>query len=735
MKRALAVVLLLAAAPLLAEKKVLTLDAIYDPTNRVFFSGAIQNGFEWLDDTSFVWPKTDERGELVEWRVFDTASGKTHPLFDPADFRRALEAIGVANSVASAAAESDDLTFDTKKSAIVAEVGGDLYVYSLATQKAKRITSAGGAEEQATFSPDGAKVAFIRANDLYVVDLDGHEVRLTTGGNAKLLNGKLDWLYQEEIFGRGIFKGYWWSPDSSRLAYLQLDESPVPEYTIVDDIPYQPNVDVYPYPRAGDPNPIARLFVVSAAGGASMQVDTSRYSDFLIVNVAWADARTLTYQVQDREQTWLDLDTWSAGKVTTLLHDTTKAWVDPIAAPYWLPDGTFLWQSERSGWRHLYHYRADGTLIAQITNGQWEVRDLHGADGQYVYFSGTERSPIGLDVYRIKFDGSGLQRLSSREGTHTATFNPSMSLYADKWSDINTPDQVRVHRRDGAMAWVVDENRVAALADYALVQPRFLQVPTRDGFSMEAMIIRPPHYDETKKYPVYQFLYAGPHAQTVRNAWGGARGLFHQFLAQQGVIVWECDNRSASGKGAVSTWPSYKNFGPGELRDIEDGIAWLKTQPGVDASRIVLSGWSFGGFMVSYALTHSTTFAGGIAGGSVTDWRDYDSVYTERYMLQPKNNEEGYRRTAPRFAAKDLHGELLLIHGTIDENVHIQNTIQFAYELENAGKLFQMMLYPKSRHGVTQRPLAFHLQKTMWEFVRRTAALPEMATPSHSPKP
>jgi dipeptidyl-peptidase-4 len=245
-------------------------------------------------------------------------------------------------------------------------------------------------------------------------------------------------------------------------------------------------------------------------------------------------------------------------------------------------------------------------------------------------------------------------------------------------------------------------------------------VPTRDGFLMEAMIIKPPDFDPKKKYPVYQHTYAGPHAPQVRNAWGGTTYLFHQLLAQHGIVVWICDNRSASGKGAESAWAAFQRLGESELADIEDGLAYLKKQPWVDAARIGISGWSYGGFMVSYALTHSTSFAMGIAGGSVTDWRNYDSIYTERFMRLPENNPEGYARTAPRLAAKQLAGRLLLLHGTMDDNVHVQNTLQFAYELQRAGKPFELMLYPRSRHGVSDPLLVRHMRQAMLDFVLRT---------------
>ncbi|MFZ2493309.1 MAG: S9 family peptidase [Thermoanaerobaculia bacterium] len=725
MRRAFLVLFfLLSALPAFAQKKQLTLDLVDDPTKRVLFSGAIQSGFQWLDDDTFMWPRRNEKVELVEWRLFDVKTKKEKAFFDRAKIEAALKGAGLSAEAAKEAAGRSSFTFDAKKSAFVFAAADDLFVYSFARGTVSRLTSAPGKEEIPTFSPDGQRVAFVRANDLYVVDLAGRERRLTTDGSKEILNGRLDWVYQEEVYGRGQFTGYWWSPDSSKLAFMQLDERPVPEFTVVDHIPYRLDLEVYDYPKAGDPNPRAKLFTVAAMGGVPQEIDLEKYSagEFLIVNADWTeDSKLLTFQVQDREQTWLDLNTVGAkGEATTLFRETTKAWVDPIDNPVWLKDGTFLWQSERSGWRHVYHYKADGTQLRQVTNGEWEVRTLHGIDEKngVAYFSGTERSPIGGDVYAIRLDGSSMKRLSEAEGTHSATFNPSFTMYVDKWGDIRTPDQIRLHRADGAEIHLVEANRVAALAEYDLPQPEFLQVKARDGFVMEAMMIRPPNFDPKKKYPVYQYLYAGPHSQTVRNAWG--RGMqFLQLVAQQGIIVWQMDNRSASGKGAVSAWAAYKNLGTSELRDLEDGVAWLASQPYVDASKIMIHGWSYGGFMVSYAMTHSKSFAAGIAGGSVTDWRDYDSIYTERFMLMPQNNPEGYRKAAPRFAAKELHGNLLLIHGTIDENVHMQNTLQFAFELQKAGKQFDLMLYPKSRHGVSMPALRLHMQKMIFEFVKR----------------
>jgi dipeptidyl-peptidase-4 len=367
----------------------------------------------------------------------------------------------------------------------------------------------------------------------------------------------------------------------------------------------------------------------------------------------------------------------------------------------------------------LYQYSADGKLLKQITDGKWEVRTIEGVDetNGFIYFSGTEHSHIVSHGYRIKLDGSALQRLTMTAGSHRVDLSPANNYFLDFWSDLNTPSQVRLYDTTGKLVRVLAENKIDALKQYKLGTAELLQVKTRDGFVMEAMMIKPPDFDPRKKYPVMSFTYGGPHAPQVRNAWGSTTYMWHQMLAQKGYIIWVCDNRTASGKGLESTWPVYKNFGELELRDIEDGLTWLKSQPYVDGARIGIWGWSYGGFMTSYALTHSQSFKMGIAGGSVTDWRDYDSIYTERYMGTPQNNPEGYKKSSPLHAAKNLHGKLLLIHGAIDDNVHMQNTMQFVYELQKAGKQFELMLYPKSRHGVTDPLLLKHMRQMMTDFI------------------
>lgn len=726
----LVIALILSAVPAAAQTRALTLDDLYDPQRKIDFTGAAPSGLTWMSDTHYAWPRPADGGG-VDWLKVDAATGSSEPLFDAPKMRAAFAALpGVRAEDAQDIPNRRALEMNASFSAVLVSLGNDLYYYPFNADRAFRLTFDPYDEEEFSFSPDGRQAAFVRRNNLYVVNLEEprQEKAVTTSGADRILNGKLDWVYQEEVYGRGNFKAYWWSPDASHLAFLQVDDRPVPTFTVIDHIPQNLGVERWDYPKAGDPNPRVQLGIAPVVGGHVRWVDLTKYTgEFLIVNVDWTpDSRRVVYQVQNREQFWLDLNVapLTGESPTTLLRETTKAWVDPIGAAVWLKDGAFLWVSDRSGWRHIYRYDATGAATA-ITKGEWDIRAFHGADpnGEWLYFSAAERSHIGVDVYRVRADGTGMTRLSERAGTHRASFSPGFSRYVDHWSDLHTPPQVRIHGNDGRHVRVVHQGGIPRLADFAISKPELLQVPTRDGFMMEAMLIRPANFDPSRTYPVMQFTYGGPGAALVRNAWGSTTFMYYQLLAQHGIAVWVCDNRLASGKGAQSQWPSYKNFGELELRDVEDGLAYLKKQPWVDAARIGIDGWSYGGFMVTYAMTHSTSFAMGIAGGSVTDWRLYDSIYTERFMLMPQHNPEGYAKSSALLAAGNLHGVPLLLHGMMDENVHAQNTLKFTYELQKAGKPFRLMLYERSRHGITEPALVKHVRQTMFDFTL------EMLTP------
>ena len=727
----LALVLLCCPAAARAQQRQLTIEDIYDPAKRIKFGGTWGStppppDLVWTSDgQSYLQGKTESG--VTQLLKVNALTGSAAPFFDAPKMEAALSKLpGVSADDARRLAHSSEYHLNPAQTAVLFNFEGDLIYYVLNGPVAVRLTSGPEEEFEEDFSPDGRMVSFVRGNNLYVVDLaTGRERALTSTGGERRLNGRLDWVYEEEVYGRGNKRGYWWSPDSTRLAYLSLDETPVHDFPVVDHIPRRQTVEDTPYPLAGDPNPLVRLGVVAAAGGETRWVDTSAYqpADLLLVRVTWSpDSRRVVYQAQNREQTFLDLNAADAatGKTSRLFREKTPAWVEPFDDnPRWLRDGSFLWRSERSGWSHLYHYSAEGRLIKQVTDGKWEVRALDGVDeaAGRVYFRATEHSHVAEQVYRVKLDGTGRARLSKAEGSHRPSFNPQASLFIDYWSDINTPTRVYLFRSDGADVRAIDENRVEALKQFELGAPEFLKVKTRDGFEMEAMMIRPPDFDPSKKYPVLEFTYSGPHAPQVKDAWGGTTYMWHQLLAERGYIIWYCDNRTGSGKGAESTWPVYKNFGQLELRDLEDGLNYLKSLPYVDASRIGIWGWSFGGYMTAYALTHSQSYRMGIAGGTVSDWANYDSIYTERYMLTPQHNPGGYRVSSPTAAAADLHGKLLLIHGAIDDNVHLANTVQLAYALQKAGKEFQLMLYPKSRHGVTDPLLVKHMRQMMTDFI------------------
>ena len=592
-----ATVLLVAwIAPAAAQQGTLTVADLYDPVDRIDVGGSATRG-AWLDDDHYVERAGPGSSSSPLARV-NALTGAREPLYDGTTFQAAVAALpGLTDDDGRDIARRANHVMNAARTGLVFAFADDLYYYRLGTSDARRLTRTPEAETEVSFSPDGQLVAFIRDGDLIVVDVEGQqEIPLTTDGGGRVRNGQLDWVYQEEIYGRGNFRGYWWSPDSSRLAYLQLDDREVPVFNVLDHIPYSPEVEEWDYPKAGNVNPAVRLGIVRAAGGGTTWADLTRYAtdDPLVVDVGWTpDGSRVVFEVQDREQTWLDLDLAHPldGSVERLLRESSETWVNVTGSPTWLDDGTFLWRSERTGWAHLYHLDRDGTVLHTVTEGEWEVRALHGIDeaAGIVYFSATERSPIGLDVYRVGLDGTGQRRLSEAPGTHSALFSPGLTGYLDSWSDIKTPPQVRLHAADdGAELRVVAARESDALQDYALSEPEFVPVENRDGFVMEGLLIKPPDFDPSRRYPVYQHIYGGPHIQRVRNAWS-RETLWWQLLAQRGIVVWVLDNQTASGKGAVSTWPVYQRFGELELQDQEDGLDWLTAQgfvdPTVSASR------------------------------------------------------------------------------------------------------------------------------------------------------
>lgn len=734
------------ASAVFAQEKLLTIDDIFssDPKVRVNFNG-VPTPLVWTPDGRGF--RTMQAGKLMR---LDAITGDAREFFDSKRLAAALETNGIATPEAARIASSPGLQFSPDERSILISQGSDLWLYDTSAGTLKRLTSTSAEELEPDFSPDGKLISFVRGNNLFVYDLaKADEKQLTRDGSEKIYNGYLDWVYEEELYGRGQKRGYWWSPDSKFIAFLRLDESPVPKFVLANDVPIDQTIENTDYPQAGDPNPLVTLGIadigrnsiipnpariprvgrrlpasIQRLGDSVKFVDLSTYKpeDLLIGRVAWSPNQTVVFQAQNREQTFLDVNSAAAdGTIRRLFRETSPAWVAVNDNPSFLKDGSFVFQSERDGWAHLYLFNKDGQLVRRLTDGKWEVRTLHGVDeaNGWVYFSGTKDSPIAENIYRVKLTGGDVDKLTVVRGNHAASFNSTMTHFIDTWSDVNTPPQARLFKADGTLERVLNENRVAVLDQYKLGRPEFLKVKNRDGFEMEAMMIKPPNFDPSKKYPVISYTYAGPHAQSVVDRWGASRYMWHQMMAQKGFIIWICDNKSASGKGLESTWPVYKRFGETEIRDIEDGVNYLKSLPYVDGSRIGLWGWSYGGFMTSYTMTHANFIKVGIAGGSVTDWRLYDSIYTERYMLTPQNNRDGYDRTSVQKAPANLSGRLLLIHGVMDDNVHMQNTMQLAYEFQKAGKQFDLMLYPTARHGLANPAQVKHWYTMMTDYFAR----------------
>ncbi|HEV3168137.1 MAG TPA: DPP IV N-terminal domain-containing protein [Isosphaeraceae bacterium] len=743
--------LVVASVPPLPEdrppQKPITYDALYGNGPPPDFSGSPVSA-RWLDGEHLLQVK-----EGRPYRVH-AATGRAEPYLDTAPMAKALAGLPTMDQATAEALAggrggggfggrrgtgrrgsggSTSFDMDPQGQGALFNHENDLYYATFDGKTAVRLTSTPAREEHTSFSPNGKFVAFVRDFDLWVVDVANQTERaLTSGGSTKVRNGIADWVYFEEIFNRDS-NAYWWSPDSKRIAFLQFDDSQVPSHTVLNDMDeLRRDVEQTPYPRVGEPNPSVKVGVVSVAGGSVRWAELSAYlpGSFLISEVGWwPDSRSIYFYPQDRIQSWLDVVTMPAEGGTTkrLFRETTGAWVESLGKPLVLEDGSFILPSERTGWKHLYLFAPDGTKKRQLTSGEWEVRTVHFVDNAtgYLYFSGTRESAIANHLYRLKIDDGSIERLTASPGNHQVSLSPDGHYFIDHWTNLSTPTQVALYGSDGRLVRSLDTNPVPALAEYRFAPRKLVQIKMSDGFLLEGELTTPPDLDRDKSYPVWFTTYGGPHTPTVSDAWNGGRA-WDQMLAQEGFVVFRVDPRSASGKGAVSTWTAYKRLGVQELKDIKEAIAWLKKEhPYVDGGRIGMSGHSYGGYVTAYAMTHSNLFAAGIAGAPVTDWHDYDSIYTERYMSTPQENPEGYKASSVVAAAGDLHGRLLILHGLIDDNVSVRNTMRLVHALEQADKDFELMIYPASRHGIFGK----HYNRLQIEFIRRTLGGPKDRTP------
>jgi dipeptidyl-peptidase-4 len=593
--------------------------------------------------------------------------------------------------------------------------------FDLKTQAGRVLVNGKETLADPKISPDGKYVSFLRNHNVWAVSTtDGKERALTTGGTEALRKGELDWVYPEEL---DIATAYWWAPDSSAIAYLEMDESKVTQFSLTDFESYTGEAELQRYPVPGGSNPVVRVLVVPVNGGEPRVMDIGANTDIYIPRVTWLpDSKRIAIQRLNREQTVLDLllaDS-SSDKSSILLTEKDPYWINVSDdLRFFKNSNQFLWSSERSGYRHLYLYDLSGKQRAQLTKGDWEVSRVDALDEAkgLVYFTGTGKSPLERHVYRVGLDGSGFTRLSKADGTHNINFAPNAAFFLDTFSNTSAPPRQDLYRADATKVATLNENKVEELAQYHLSPVEFLSIKSHDGVSLNCSMIKPPNFDPGKKYPVLVYTYGGPHAQVVVNQWGGSNYLWHNVMAQKGYIIFSLDNRGSAGRGHVFEEPVHFHLGSQELADQRDGVSWLQQQPFVDGSRIGIWGWSYGGHMTLHAMFNAPgVFKAGFAGGPVTNWRYYDTIYTERYLGLVPQQEESYKESSPVTNAGKLQGKLMIAHGTGDDNVHYSNTLAVINALIDAGKYAQVMAFPGRGHGVSDPPARRVLMSRVMQF-------------------
>lgn len=706
-----------------AQSKQLTVERIYSQPS---LSGRLTRGLAWTPDgktlSYFETTGSGRNAKTALWGI-SAATGEKKEIVTadklesalPEDKSKPTQATGLGRRAPA------EYQWAPSGEAILFVGPNSLSWYDVKAQQAKTIVAGKESIADAKISPDGKWVSFVREHNVFAMNVaDGKERELTSGGTEEIRKGELDWVYPEEL---AISTAYWWAPDSSAIAYLEMDERKVTKYPMVDFESYHGEAEMEPYPVAGGANPVVHVYVASVSGGKARQMDTGAESDQYIPRVAWlADSKQVAMERLNRRQTQIDLLFADAatGKSKTVLTDSDEYWVNVNDDLYFFRDGKrFLWGSERSGYLHLYLYDTSGKQIALVTKGDWEVTGAPTVDETkgLVYFTATEKSPMDRQVYRAALDGSGFTRLSKEEGTHAPKFSPDAGAFADTYSRSGTPPMQDLRRADGSRVAALNENKVPELVSYSLAPQEFFKVKAQDGTELNAWMIKPPNFDSNKRYPVIVYTYGGPGAQVVLNAWGGSGYLWHEMLAQKGFIVFALDNRGSTGRGHVFEKPIRFHFGVQELADQRDGAAWLKAQPYVDPDRIGIWGWSYGGHMTLHLMFEAgDIFKAGFAGGPVTNWHYYDSIYTERYMGLLPENEKNYVASSPVTNAGQLRGPLLIAHGTGDDNVHFANTLEVVDTLVANGKYVEVMPFPGRGHGVSDPPARIVLMNRVTKF-------------------
>ena len=601
----------------------------------------------------------------------------------------------------------------------------DYYLFDITTKKVERLFDF--QIQEPTFSPDGKKIAFARENNLYIYDIASKQTTaITTDGKKNsVINGITDWVYEEEF---AFVRAFDWSKDSKKVAYIRFDESQVPEFSMsIFKKDLYPTVETFKYPKAGEKNSEVSLHIYDVASRGTQKVNLSQYADFYIARMQWTnEANVLSAQVLNRHQDNLDLlfIDGNSGAAKVVLNEKDKAYVDVTDNLTFLKDNSFIWTSEKDGFNHIYLYDKTGKLKNQVTKGNWEVTNYYGFDEKTntVFYQSVENGSINRDVYSINLNGKNKVRLSKKTGTSAATFSPNFQYFINTYSSATQPTTYTLNEaKTGAQVQVIENNEALAsqLKAYNLSTKEFFVLKTDKGNELNAWILKPKNFDPTKKYPVFMYQYSGPGSQQVNNDWNSNDDYWFQMLAQQGYIVACVDGRGTGFKGAAFKKVTQKELGKYEVEDQIDAAKVIGNYPYVDKTRIGIWGWSYGGFMASNCIMKGAdVFKMAIAVAPVTNWRFYDSIYTERYMQTPQENASGYDENSPINHVNKLKGKFLLIHGSGDDNVHVQNSMQMMEALIQANKQFDSQIYPDKNHGIYGGKTRIQLFTKMTNFIK-----------------
>jgi dipeptidyl-peptidase-4 len=697
-------VLLLAAAALLAaERKPVTLESLQDGTRSAF--SCFAPGRVWYPrGGSFVWI---EGSRVMEWSR-DSTEAKELFSFEAQEKNAIAPTIEKAFGWENRRVQEERLQWSADGKRILLLLRGDLFLWDGASGKIDQLTATTAAERDPKLSPDGTKVSFRRGFELWVLDIASkHESRLTFDGSETRLNAMLDWVYPEEL---DLGTAYWWSPDSKQIAYMQFDVGREHIYGHIDQLPVEAVSEPERYPKAGTPNADVRIGVVNASGGETHWMDLGEPRLYLYPRVTWTpDSKSVAVHRLNRVQNELEVlyaDAMS-GLARSVMKASDPAWINVKDDFRILSDGAILTGGEKDGFRHLYLQSADGRTASRVTGGEWEVTGIACVDEakRRIWYESSETSPLERQLYSVNFDGSGKRQLTRGAGWHTISMSPACDLFIDSYSNLESPPVSSLNEGEGKQLRVLKEADRSIVDRYEILKTEIHKFKGADGTQFYGRLIKPANFDASRKYPVIVQVYGGPGAQAVVNRWMGVS--LDQVFAHKGFVIWQVDNRGSVGRGHAFETPLNRRLGKVEVEDQQEGIKYLISQGFSDPSRIGVMGWSYGGYLTLQCLLNAPEmFKAGAAGAPVTNWLNYDTIYTERYMGLPSENPDGYRDSSPVHFASKLQGKLLLIHNIEDDNVLFANSLQMQNALQEAGKSYEFLLYPQKTHGVTGKARA-----------------------------